>query len=89
MNLREVLALAPLAVFVFWIGLVPNTFLHAIGPAVKDIQEAVSEPFERHYADGTPPHVARQSAVVNSGKSNATDNGQRATDDLAVQGVGP
>ncbi len=38
MNFREVLALAPLAVFVFWIGLVPGTFLQAIGPAVKEVK---------------------------------------------------
>jgi NADH-quinone oxidoreductase subunit M len=89
MNAREVLALAPLAVFVFWIGLVPNTFLRAIGPAVKDIQETVSEPFERNYASGTPLNDGRQSAVVSNGNSNATDYEQPTTDNLAVQGVRP
>jgi NADH-quinone oxidoreductase subunit M len=32
---REVIVLAPLVIFVFWIGLYPNTFLKPMEPSVK------------------------------------------------------
>ena len=89
MNLREVLALAPLAVFVFWIGLIPGTFLQAIGPAVKEVEEAVAAPFDEQYTSVTHQVVRGQLSVVSGRKAGATDNGQRTTDNMAVQGVGP
>ena len=50
MNFREMLALAPLAVFAFWIGLQPATFLKPIQPAVESIATAIEPPFQAHYA---------------------------------------
>jgi NADH-quinone oxidoreductase subunit M len=50
MNFREILALAPLAVFVFWIGLAPSVFLKAIAPAVQQVTVTVGERFENQYA---------------------------------------
>jgi NADH-quinone oxidoreductase subunit M len=54
MNFREMLALAPLVVFAFWIGLQPATFLKPIQPAVENIAAAVEPPFQTHYAGGAP-----------------------------------
>ncbi len=89
MNLREVLALAPLAVFVFWIGLAPANFLQAIGPAVKGVQEAVTEPFDEGYASATPGSVRHPLSVVSRYGATATDDGQLTTDKLGAQGVHP
>jgi NADH-quinone oxidoreductase subunit M len=55
MNFREVLALAPLAVFVFWIGLAPGTFLQPVAPAVHNVTTTVSDRFERQYAARIQP----------------------------------
>jgi NADH-quinone oxidoreductase subunit M len=58
MNLREVLALAPLAVFVFWIGIAPGTFLGPVAPAVQNVTTTVSDRFERQYAASTRPSTS-------------------------------
>jgi NADH-quinone oxidoreductase subunit M len=50
LSLREVAALAPLAVFVFWIGLQPEYFLSRMQPALAPLAgEAM------HALDSTPP----------------------------------
>lgn len=41
LNLNEILVLAPLAVFVFWIGLFPNGFLKLTEPAVAELLRAM------------------------------------------------
>jgi NADH-quinone oxidoreductase subunit M len=46
MSLREVLAVAPLLVFVLWIGLYPNYFLSRIGPAVDPMTTTVANSFD-------------------------------------------
>jgi NADH-quinone oxidoreductase subunit M len=45
---REVLALLPLAVFVFWIGLWPQFFLARMQPTLNQVTEIVAEPAARH-----------------------------------------
>jgi NADH-quinone oxidoreductase subunit M len=50
MSFREIMALAPLAVFVFWIGLAPGVFLNAIAPAVQQVTVTVGERFEKQFA---------------------------------------
>ena len=42
MTPREVLALSPLVVLVFWIGLYPKFFLDRLAPAVDPIGEEVT-----------------------------------------------
>jgi NADH-quinone oxidoreductase subunit M len=37
LNWREILTLAPLLVFIFWIGLYPRPFFNLIGPAVENV----------------------------------------------------
>ena len=54
MTLREVLALAPLVVLMFWIGLYPKFFLDHLAPAVNPIASQVSE---HVYAQHGPPLV--------------------------------
>ncbi len=44
------LALLPLAVFAFWIGIVPATFLRPIGPAVEQVAGPIDAEFQKYYA---------------------------------------
>jgi NADH-quinone oxidoreductase subunit M len=41
LNLREIITLAPLLVFIFWIGLYPRPFLNLISPAVERVVAAL------------------------------------------------
>lgn len=50
LNLREFFALAPLLVFMFWIGLHPNHFLKPMEPVVRSIVPPVSQAFEKRFA---------------------------------------
>jgi NADH-quinone oxidoreductase subunit M len=40
-NLREIITIAPLLVFIFWIGLYPRPFLNLISPAVERVVAAL------------------------------------------------
>jgi hypothetical protein len=66
LTLREVLALAPLVVLIFWIGLYPKFFLDYVAPAVDPIGATVNEFV---YAEHGPPQ-ARESTrpLVASGE---------------------
>ncbi len=60
LNFREVLALSMLAVFVFWIGLVPNDYLRPIAPAVQSLAAPADAALHQRYfqspaAEGTTP----------------------------------
>ncbi|HKD35377.1 MAG TPA: proton-conducting transporter membrane subunit, partial [Pirellulales bacterium] len=71
MTYREVLALAPIAVFVFWIGLAPGMFLKPIAPAVQQVTTTVGERFERQYATevasgSKAPVPANQASIDNA-----------------------
>jgi len=46
LNFREIMALAPLLVFVVWIGVQPKFFLDRMSPALNEINAAVQRPFE-------------------------------------------
>ncbi len=59
---REVLALAPLAVLVFWIGLYPKYFLDRMEPALLQAAAATEEPVRALYA----PEERRASADPDS-----------------------
>lgn len=48
MNLREALALVPLVVFMFWIGLVPQQFLAPMAPELDKVQAIVAKAYEKH-----------------------------------------
>ncbi|HZZ30062.1 MAG TPA: NADH-quinone oxidoreductase subunit M [Pirellulales bacterium] len=50
LRLYEILALAPLAVFIVWIGLYPKLFLKPIAPAADEIIARTSQPLENYYA---------------------------------------
>ncbi len=54
MNLREVLALAPLLVFIVWIGVYPKFFLDVIGPSVDPLGGPATN---RMYQIYGPPQV--------------------------------
>lgn len=42
LDLREVLALAPLLIFIVWIGIQPNYFLRRMTPALRQIERSVT-----------------------------------------------
>ncbi len=46
LSFREIMALAPLLVFVFWIGVQPKFFLDRMSPALENINTAVQRPLE-------------------------------------------
>jgi NADH-quinone oxidoreductase subunit M len=56
---HELAALAPLAVFVLWIGLAPGTFLAPAAPALREATAASSEAFAARMREVAPPQVAR------------------------------
>jgi NADH-quinone oxidoreductase subunit M len=64
MTPREVFALAPLVIFIFWIGLYPKFFLDHLAPAVDRIGSRVNEHVYARYGppqihDSAKPRVAR------------------------------
>ena len=55
LNLREILALAPLVVLMFWIGLTPKDFLERIEPSVAVATEQVETTLAAAEADDARP----------------------------------
>jgi NADH-quinone oxidoreductase subunit M len=49
MNLREILAVAPLCVFMLWIGLQPDVLRQRMEPTLNKITAATAEPFRARY----------------------------------------
>jgi hypothetical protein len=47
---HEIAALAPLLVFIVWIGVYPKFFLTPISPAVTEILARTDKPLEEYYA---------------------------------------
>jgi NADH-quinone oxidoreductase subunit M len=48
---HEICALAPLLVFIVWIGLYPKLFLQPIAPAAREIISRTEGPLNEYYAD--------------------------------------
>ena len=67
LNLREILALAPLVVLMFWIGLKPKDFLERIEPSVAVATEQVETMLAAHEA----PSIKRQ--VANKDRSRKSE----------------
>ena len=55
MSLREVLALAPLVVFVFWIGLCPRCFLEPMSPTVDAMASTAAAALDQRLASSSTP----------------------------------
>jgi NADH-quinone oxidoreductase subunit M len=60
MSLREGLALAPLLVFVFWIGLAPQHFLAPMSQDLDQVLNITAEPLAKRYGPSFERPVARQ-----------------------------
>lgn len=89
LHLREVLALVPLIVFMFWIGLKPQYFLERIAPSVENATAAAMFRFEDGFASGAvaaqaPAAPAR--SVADAAKPTPAVN---AATLLAERGTGP
>ncbi len=63
LSLREVLALAPLVVFVFWIGLHPAFFMRRMAPSVDAMSISASQQFEQMYQTRVPAVAKAASAA--------------------------
>jgi len=50
LSAREICALAPLAVMMLWIGLVPNTFLQPMSGTLNEITAVVDGAYDEYYA---------------------------------------
>lgn len=55
LNTREIVALVPLAVFVFWIGLQPKVFLDRMQPTLKPIVAGVETAWREQLDEETDP----------------------------------
>ncbi len=56
LSLREVAALAPLVVFIVWIGIRPETFLEVMRPALAEVTNVVQQAYEAEPSgDEAPP----------------------------------
>jgi NADH-quinone oxidoreductase subunit M len=64
LSFREIFALAPLAVFVLWIGLFPGEFLRPIAPAVQELAGPIDKFIERDYV-APKPEVAANAPEAN------------------------
>ncbi|HEX5442426.1 MAG TPA: NADH-quinone oxidoreductase subunit M [Pirellulales bacterium] len=70
MNLREVLALAPLLVFVFWIGLAPQHFLRPMEADLDRVLAITERPMNQRY-----PELESRPVLVKGEDSGAGDQG--------------
>jgi NADH-quinone oxidoreductase subunit M len=59
MDMREIMTLLPMVVFVFWIGVYPDTFLSFMHPAVQHLLERLNQPSGQEIARGVLDAVAR------------------------------
>lgn len=64
MNLREVCALLPLVVFMFWIGLAPKYFLDRSAPVLNEITARAERAYAAHYE---VPSLANRNAAESPG----------------------
>jgi len=83
LSLREVAALVPLAVFVFWIGLAPRWFLDPVGPALDRMADAMERPLRQVH---TPQEKLAQPRIergprpgADFGRVSASSRAPRAT----------
>ena len=70
LSLREFFALAPLVVFMVWIGLVPQFFLERMSPTLSHMTGVATQAFDRTYH--LQPAVARP-AVSSRGEWTRVD----------------
>lgn len=66
LSMREVFALAPLAVFVFWIGLFPQFFLNRMTPSLNSAQAPSAQQVEAKFAAKNSPLSPKQRDGVRS-----------------------
>ena len=74
---REVAALAPLVVFIVWIGIQPRVFLDPMSPTLDRVADVAEQAYERHYKVKRPQ---TRPAVLAASEVGAA----RASNDLEV-----
>ena len=68
MNAREVLALAPLVVFMFWIGLHPGYFVEKMQSTIDPLAVSAGETFENLFPPERPTALTNARGRVGEGK---------------------
>jgi NADH-quinone oxidoreductase subunit M len=63
---REIFALMPLVIFIFWIGLQPHYFLRPMAPTLQRLTAGVERPL------GVPASASAESTSMNPGLASAT-----------------
>ncbi len=79
LSLREIAALAPLAVFVFWIGLQPQFFLERMAPDLNRIVAGVAPHVEQNLGGPDATNLAQQ---PEKGSVTAVDRAQNVAGNL-------
>ena len=82
LSLREFWALAPLVVFIFWIGLTPQFFLERMRPQLEPLATELRGAFDRQYW----PEVEATVSIPGERHGVAALNGRLAPKDAAVTG---
>jgi len=76
LSLREIIIMLPLLLFVFWIGIYPNTFLSKMNPAMEKMLVQMGATPVAIVEMQQPPaaHDAEPGAVENHGAEGATEH---------------
>jgi NADH-quinone oxidoreductase subunit M len=69
LSIREVLALAPLLVFMFWIGLVPQHFLAPMNNQLRSLAAGATASFDQHYLAAPAQRPEPASPIVSTTQS--------------------
>jgi NADH-quinone oxidoreductase subunit M len=72
LRLHEIVALAPLVVFIVWIGLYPQLFLKPIAPAADEIIARTKTPLEKLYAANQ--HAPKLQAALETAASDSLNS---------------
>jgi len=75
LSLREMCIMLPLMVFVFWIGVAPNTFLEKMNPAVDQIIQQITREKTPVYTSVVPAAVHEAAAVTTEVEEQAPSHG--------------
>jgi hypothetical protein len=76
LKLREFLALAPLCIFIVWIGVQPSFFLKRLTPEITDLTVAAETAFDKQSTAAKPAVASTQPTTGRVAASNASERGE-------------
>jgi NADH-quinone oxidoreductase subunit M len=81
-NWREMACLIPIVVFVFWIGVYPNTFLEKMEPSLEKLISQVGPEMKKEYSDYDPGLAKAEAAKTELEEAeDHDDNGHSHSDE--------